>query len=66
MTVTVDEGSQGLNQGHVLEGNKLQGTIKMGTPVTLRTRRRLQIAPISVDGCEEKLRQDTIATETMN
>ena len=51
-SVTVEEGSQGLNQSHVPEGNKLPGTIKEDTPVALRTRSRLQTAPIIIDECE--------------
>jgi hypothetical protein len=35
-SVTVEGGSQGLNQSHVLEGNKLQGTIKEATPGELK------------------------------
>ena len=56
-SVTVEEGSQGLNQSHVPEGNKLQGTIKEATPVALRTRSRLQSAPIRIDECEGEVRQ---------
>ncbi len=44
-SVTVDEeGLQGLNQRPFPVGNKKQATIKQDTPVTLRTRRRLQQA----------------------
>ena len=56
-SATVEEGSQGLNQSHVPEGNKPQGTIKEATPVALRTRSRLQTAPIIIDVCEGEVRQ---------
>ena len=56
-SVTVEEGSQGLNQSYVPEGNKLQGTIKEDTPVALRTRSRLQTAPIIIDEREGEVRQ---------
>ena len=56
-SVTVEEGSQGLNQSHVPEGNKLQGTIKEATPVALRTRSRLQTAPMRIHECEREVRQ---------
>jgi hypothetical protein len=50
-----DEGDQGLIQGLVSEGNKLQGAIKDDTPVPLRTGGRQQAAPIRIDGCEGEL-----------
>ena len=50
-------GLQGLNQSNVPEGKKLQGTIKEATPVALRTRSRLQTAPIIIDVCEGEVRQ---------
>ena len=56
-SVTVEEGSQGLNQSYVPEGNKLHGTIKEATPVALRTRSRLQTAPIIIDEREGEVRQ---------
>ena len=56
-SVTVEEGSQGLNQSYVPEGNKPHGTIKEATPVALRTRSRLQTAPIIIDVCEGEVRQ---------
>jgi hypothetical protein len=55
-SLTVEEGSQALNQGNVPEGNKLQGTIKEATTVALRTRRRLQTPPIRLGECKEEVR----------
>ena len=64
-SATVEEGSQGLNQSHVPEGSKPQGTITEATPVALRTRSRLPTAPIIIDECEREVRPK-IATGTMN
>ncbi len=41
------------------EGNEQQGPTNVATPVALRTRRRLQTAPMRIDGGEGELEQDT-------
>jgi len=62
-----NEGDQGLIQvpcqGSDSEGNEQQGLINDVTPVALRTRRRLQTAPIRIDRGEGELEQDTIRNE---
>ena len=50
-------------QGSDSEGNEQQGLINDVTPVALRTRRRLQTAPIRIDRGEGELEQDTIRNE---
>jgi hypothetical protein len=56
-----NEGDQGLSPSHGSdpEGNEQQGPTKVATPVALRTRRRLQTAPMRIDGGEGELEQDT-------
>ena len=60
-----NEGDQGsvLSQASDPEGNEQQGPINDVTPVALRTRRRLQTAPIRIDDGEGELEQDTIWNE---
>jgi hypothetical protein len=56
-----NEGDQGLSPCHGSdpEENEQQGSTNDATPVALRTRRRLQTAPIRIDGGEGELEQDT-------
>jgi hypothetical protein len=56
-SVTVEEVSQGLNQSHVPEGEKLLETIQEDTPAALQTRSRLQTDPIIIDVCQGEVRQ---------
>jgi hypothetical protein len=56
-----NEGDQGLSPSHGSdpEGNEQLGPTNDATPVALRTRRRLQTAPMRIDGGEGELEQDT-------
>jgi hypothetical protein len=54
-----EEGSQELDQSLVSAGNELQGTVKVVTPVALRTRScRQQTSSIRIDGNKGEFRKD--------